>query len=336
MRKETRLKFNAAMQKLAAKNGVESVSQKFTVAPTVQQTLEDKIQLSSAFLQRINIFPVLEQSSSAVGLGISRPIASRTNTDTTDRQAKDPTSMDERVYFCRKTDFDTAIKYQKLDQWAKFPDFYARFSGQIHKRQGLDRIMIGFNGTSFAATTDIVANPKLQDVNKGWLQKMREENVARVLSSGAAQGKITIGKLGDYKNVDALVMTLVDEMIDEVHQDNPDLVVLCNRKAVADKYFPLVNQDQPNSEKLAADIIISQKRMGNLPVYAVPFFPEDTILVTTFDNLSIYVQEGSRRRTVIDNPKRDQIENYESSNEDYYIEDLGLAAMAEKIEILAE
>ena len=56
--------------------------------------------------------------------------------------------------------------------------------------------------------------------------------------------------------------------------------------------------------------------------------------MTTFDNLSIYVQEGARRRTVIDNPKRDQIENYESSNEDYYIEDLGLAAMAEKIELV--
>ncbi|MFH4176192.1 P2 family phage major capsid protein, partial [Acinetobacter baumannii] len=84
-------------------------------------------------------------------------------------QAKDPTSMDERGYFCRKTDFDTAIKYQKLDQWAKFKDFYARFSGQIQKRQALVRIMIGFNGVTAAATTDIVANPKLQDVNKGWL-----------------------------------------------------------------------------------------------------------------------------------------------------------------------
>ena len=267
-------------------------------------------------------------------MGISRPIASRTNTDTTDRQAKDPTSMDERSYFCRKTDFDTAIKYQKLDQWAKFPDFYARFSGQIQKRQGLDRIMIGFNGTSIATTTNITANPKLQDVNKGWLQKMREENPARVMSSGKVAGKITVGATGDYHNVDALVMDLTNEMIDEVHQDNPDLVVLCNRKTLADKYFPIVNKEQENSEKLAADIIISQKRMGNLPVYAVPFFPEDAILVTTFDNLSIYVQEGARRRTVIDNPKRDQIENYESSNEDYYIEDLGLAAMAEKIELV--
>lgn len=334
MRIETRLKFNAAMQQLAKLNGIPKVSQKFTVTPTVQQKLEDKIQLSSAFLQKINIHLVNEQSGSAVGLGISRPIASRTNTDTTDRQAKDPTSMDERSYLCRKTDFDTAIKYQKLDQWAKFKDFYGRFSAQIQKRQALDRIMIGFNGTSIAATTDIVANPKLQDVNKGWLQKMREENAARVMSSGATVGKITIGATGDYKNVDALVMDLTNEMIDEVHQDNPDLVVLCNRKTVADKYFPLVNKDQENSEKLAADIIISQKRMGNLPVYAVPFFPENAILVTTFDNLSIYVQEGSRRRTVVDNAKRDQIENYESSNEDYYIEDLGLAAMAENIELV--
>ena len=226
MRIDTRLKFNAAMQQLAKLNGVPKVSQKFTVTPTIQQKLEDKIQLSSAFLQKINIHLVNEQSGSAVGLGISRPIASRTNTDTTDRQAKDPTSMDERFYFCRKTDFDTAIKYQKLDQWAKFKDFYARFSGQIQKRQALDRIMIGFNGTSIAATTDIVANPKLQDVNKGWLQKMREENAARVMSSGATVGKITISATGEYKNVDALVMDIVSELIDEVRQDNPDLVVL--------------------------------------------------------------------------------------------------------------
>ena len=336
MRTETRTKYNKVMVELAKLNGVEKVSQKFNVTPTVQQKLEDKIQESSEFLKKINIFLVTEQSGSAVGLGISRPIASRTNTDATERQATDPSSMDERFYFCRKTDFDTAIKYQKLDQWAKFKDFYARFRGAIVKRQALDRIMIGFNGISIASNTDINANPLLQDVNKGWLQKMREENPSRVMKSGATQNKITIGKTGDYKNLDALVMNIVDEMIDDVHQGNPDLVVMCNRKTVSDKYFPLVNKDQENTEKLAADIIISQKRMGGLATYSVPFFPEGIILVTTFDNLSMYVQEGARRRTVIDNPKRDQIENYESSNEDYYIEDLGLACMAENIEIQAE
>lgn len=336
MQPVTRLKFNAAMTQLAALNEVETVSQKFNVTPSVQQKLKEKIQESSEFLKRINIYLVNDQSAEAIGMGISRPIASRTNTNNSDRQTKDPTALDNRFYFCRKTDFDTSIKYQKMDQWAKFKNFYAMFRGLIIKRQALDRIMIGFNGTSIAADTDIVANPKLQDVNKGWLQKMREENESRVMKSGAVQNKITIGKTGDYKNLDALVMNITDEMIDEVHQENPDLVVMCNRKTVSDKYFPLVNKDQENTEKLAADIIISQKRMGNLPVYSVPFFPEGIILVTTFDNLSIYMQEGAMRRTVIDNPKRDQIENYESSNEDYYIEDLGLACMAENIEILPE
>lgn len=143
------------------------------------------------------------------------------------------------VLFLPKTDFDTAIKYQKLDQWAKFKDFYSRFRGVIIKRQALDRIMIGFNGTSIAKDTDIVANPLLQDVNKGWLQKQREENPSRVLKEGKTAGKLTIGAGGDYQNLDALVMNLVNEMIDEVHQENPDLVVMCSRKLQSDKYFLL-------------------------------------------------------------------------------------------------
>ena len=61
--------------------------------------------------------------------------------------------------------------------------------------------MIGFNGVSIAADTDIVANPLLQDVNKGWLQKQREENKSRVLKEGATAGKLTIGKDGDYKTL---------------------------------------------------------------------------------------------------------------------------------------
>lgn len=335
MRSDTRFKYNQITQKLADINQVQSVSEKFTVTPSVQQKLEERIQQSSEFLKKINIHLVNEQSGEPIGLGISRPIASRTNTQAKDRQATDPTALDSRKYFCVQTNFDTAISYKRLDQWAKFKDFYNRFRAVIIKRQALDRIMIGFNGTSVAEETNIVSNPKLQDVNKGWLQKMREENRARVLTEGASSaGKITIGKAGHYKNLDALVMDMNSELIDEVHQENPDLVVLCNRKLLADKYFPLVNKDQENTEKLAADMILSQKRMGNLPVYAVPFFPENALFITTFDNLSLYVQEGARRRHVLDNPKRDQIENYESSNEDYFIEDLGLCALAENIEIL--
>jgi hypothetical protein len=87
------------------------------------------------------------------------------------------------------------------------------------------------------------------------------------------------------------------------------------------------------TEKTAADMMISQKRIGGLQAVRVPHFPANTIMVTRLDNLSLYWQEGSRRRNIIDNPKRDQIENYESSNDSYVVEDYGCAAVAENIEL---
>ena len=327
MRNETRFKYNAAMAQLAKLNNVEKVSQKFNVTPSVQQKLEDKIQLSSAFLQKINIFLVQEQSGSAVGLGISRPIASRTNTNNTDRQATDPTSMDERFYFCRQTNFDTAIKYAKLDQWAKFQDFYARFSGQIQKRQGLDRIMIGFNGTSAAATTDRTVNTKLQDVNIGWLQKIRTNAPDRVMST------VTVGAAGTYKNLDALVVDAVNELIDEVHQDDTDLVVICGRSLLADKNFPIVNDASDNTNVLAGQVLLSQKQIGGLPAARVPHFPDNALLITSFDNLSIYYQKDAKRRYIQEKPSKNRIEDYQSSNEAYVIEAYEKVALVEGITI---
>lgn len=62
MRQETRFKFNAYLTQLAKLNGisVDDVSKKFTVEPSVTQTLMNTVQASSAFLQMINILPVAE------------------------------------------------------------------------------------------------------------------------------------------------------------------------------------------------------------------------------------------------------------------------------------
>ena len=54
-------------------------------------------------------------------------------------------------------------------------------------------------------------------------------------------------------------------------------------------------------------------------------------MVTTLDNLSIYYQEGARRRTIVDNAKRDRIENYESSNDAFVVEDYGRGCIAQNI-----
>ncbi|MGB1239883.1 MAG: phage major capsid protein, P2 family, partial [Pseudomonadales bacterium] len=272
-------------------------------------------------------------SGQKLGLGVGSPIASNTDTSNKDRQTTDPTNMEKNEYQCRKNNSDTHIKYAKLDMWAKFPDFQTRLRDAVLTRQALDRITIGFNGTEYAADSDRTANPMLQDVNIGWLQKMRENASARVLDTGdKTVGKVIIGTEGDYKNLDALVMDAVNNLIEPWYREDTELVAIMGRDLLHDKYFPLVNQDQPSSEKIATDLILSQKRVGGLGAVRVPFVPAGAILITRLDNLSIYFQEGKRRRHFEDNPKRDQIENYESSNDAYVIEDYEMACLIENIE----
>lgn len=342
MKKETRFKYNAYLTQVAKLNDVaiDDVTSRFTATPSVAQTLEDLIQQSSAFLTMVNVVPVAEQDGQPLGLGVGTTIAGTTDTTSKDRTPTDPTDLTGVAYKCTQTNFDTALPYAKLDMWAKFQDFQVRIRDAIVKRQALDRLMIGFNGTSRAATSNRTTNPKLQDVNTGWLQNVRTNAAAHVMDSvtnaGTQRNEIHVGKKGDYENLDALVMDGVNELIDEVYQDDDGLVVVCGRDMLADKYFPLVNQQQANTEALAAELIISQKRMGGLQVIRAPFFPTGTLLITRLDNLSIYWQEGTRRRAVIDNPKRDRIENFESVNEAYVIEDYRGVALIENIKVKAD
>lgn len=333
MKNTTRVLFNAYLGQIATLNGVDDATKKFSVAPSVQQTLEAKIQENSGFLQKINIVPVTDQKGEKLGLGIGGTIAGTTNTAVTARVPTDPSSFEDSGYECTQTNFDTALKYAKIDMWAKFPQFQTLLRDSILQRQALDRILIGFNGTTRAATSNRVNFPLLQDVNKGWLQHYREQAPARVLKEGANANQVRVGAAAgaDYANLDAVVMDAVNNLIDPWHQEDTELVVIVGRDLLADKYFPLVNQAQPNSEKLAADLIISQKRIGNRPAVQVPGFPANALMVTRLDNLSIYYQEGARRRTVVDNASRDQIENFESSNDAYVVEDFGGGCLVENI-----
>ncbi|MFQ2508134.1 phage major capsid protein, P2 family [Aeromonas caviae] len=333
MRNETRQKFNEFTGQVAKLNAITSAMVQFSVQPSVQQTLETKMQESVAFLSMINMVPVDELKGQKVGIGISSTIAGRTNTDSKDRQPNNPAALYDHNYECAQTNYDTMIGYAQLDSWAKFPDFQTRIRDAIITRQGLDRIMIGWHGTSAAPDTDRNANPLLQDVNIGWLQHIRTDAPAQVMSEGTeGSGKIYVDTTdGDYKNLDALVFDAVNELIKPWFQDDTDLVVICGRKLLSDKYFPIINDASDNQNKLAGQVLVSQKQIGGLKAVRVPFFPEDALLITKLSNLSIYWQDGARRRHIDEEPKRNRIVNYESSNDAYVVEDYDCAALVENI-----
>lgn len=341
MRNETRPLYEAFARQIAKLNGVANAEKSFTVSPSVQQTLENKVQLSSAFLSKINVVPVQDQESEKLGLGVLGTIAGRTKTSTGNpRQPRSVADLTAGRYRCVQTDFDTAFPFAQLDMWAKFKDFQQRLRDAIIKQQALDRIMIGFNGTHIADNSDRATYPLLQDLNKGWLQKYREDAPERVMKEvKPGSNKVKVGKSvpkdEGYKTLDSLVFDAVNGLISEVFAENPDLVVIVGRDLLADKYFPLL-EDSKATEQLAADLVISQKRLGNLPAVRAPFFPAGKMLITPLSNLSLYYQEGSRRRHLKEEPEYNRVADYQSSNDAYVVECYEAGCLIENIEVVPE
>lgn len=346
MHNDTRRALLAYTSQVAVLNGVASATEKFTVSPSVQQTLEKRLTESSAFLQAINIIGVRNQEGEKLNLGAAGTVARRTNTKLKERKARVAHSLGSNRYRCEKTDFDTALPYEQLDAWSQFPEFQTLVRDAVLNQQALDRIMIGFNGTHVAIETDPEDFPLLQDVNKGWLQHIREQVPAQVIAegekvadkviidprpdtgAGAPEGAI----LGDYATLDAAVFDAKKNLAPWA-QERADLVVIVGRNLINEKIFPMINKAIDPTEQVALNIIMGAKQIGGLPAAVVPFFPPDAFLITTLKNLSIYWQIGARRRAIIDNPKIDAVENFESSNDAYVVEDFGLVSLVENIEV---
>lgn len=345
MQNRTRLLFTTYLTRVAELNEVESATTQFTVAPVVEQKLEEVIRESSEFLQLISVEMVDAQTGDKVGVGVTRTMAGRTDTSAGGRRNPgDPTDTgDKGRYFCYETEYDYALKYSKLDAWRHKPEFQTLIRDALAQQQGLDRIMIGWHGIEAADETDRAANPNLEDVNEGWLHKIRTHAPAHVLSDGeltVAPLKaiyVAVGEVGvevDYQNLDALVLD-AKKMIPAHRRGGTDLVVCVGHDLVDEKYFNIVNEtgDKATEVEAAARLLRSEKQLGGLPAVRPPHFPPNAILITTLKNLAIYWQAETRRRFLKDEPEFKRVANYESVNEAYVVEDYEITALIENIVI---
>lgn len=324
MRNDTRHKFEMFCRQVAELNGVPNVNAKFNVVPSVQQELEKVQQELVGFLQKINLIGVTHQEGEKVGIGVTGPIAGRTNTSADkSRKPRNVASLRGRKYKCVQTNFDTSIRYAQLDAWAHDPKFQILLRDSILIRQGLDRIMIGWNGESVADDTDLSAHPLLEDVNVGWIKQVKEDAPGQVISG------VEIGGT-DYNSLDGLAFDLKSGL-PSWYRDDPRLVCCMGSELLNGDLFKLIDSQVDASNKKAAGELVKSATVGGLPPVTPPYFPSRAMLITRLDNLSIYYQKDSRRRHIKDNPEKDQVENYESSNDAYVIEDLDCAVMADKI-----
>lgn len=334
---EARQLFSSYKANIAQANGVESVRESFAVLPVPTQKIIQAYQEVADFLKLINIYPVDNAKGEKIGMSVGTTIAGNTNTNVQDREPTPVGSLDLLdEYDCTQTNYDVAMKWVLLNAWRHHPDFKKKLQEMVIRAVALDKLCIGWNGLYRAPTSDRVANPLLQDVKKGWLEKIRTvapEQHYKGVDIGSGVFKTRIGAGQEFKTVDGLVEMAIEEYIAEQHRDS-GLIAICGRGILSDKYLPLLNTIQDPTEQLAARTIYANKQLGTLPAMHVPKFPAKTILITTPDNLSIYMQNGTFNRSIVDQPQRDRAVDFQSVNEDFVVEDYTKGVLIENIELV--
>ena len=193
----------------------------------------------------------------------------------------------------------------------------------IFDRVRLDRIMVGWNGTSAASTTDPSTNTLGEDVNIGWFQLLENQDPDQFLKvsdgSGGTTSTIRVGTgSGDhYANVDQLCDDLKN-LIPRHLRDN--LVVIAGDEIVSTKAQHFwANAGKPSEYRAISSMDINL-HLGGMPVIKPAFMPARGLMITSLNNLSLYYQSSSRRRSIKEMPEKNGINDFNSVNEGYVIE----------------
>lgn len=153
------------------------INQQFNVEPVGVQRMEERISADASwFYKLIQVMPMTEKSGDVILMSASGMIGGRTNTDddTKERKPRSLFSLVANTYNMLAIEWDTHLRYQDLNAWALQKNFKAIYGSVVRKAIARSRIVCGWHGTSRATDTNIVTNTMLQDVNKGWLQRIRE------------------------------------------------------------------------------------------------------------------------------------------------------------------
>lgn len=298
--------------------------QVFAIETPKETILLDNIQKKADFLEKINYMQCDDVAGQLI-FGATEGIITGRKENARHYGEVDPSGYG---YKCEDTDSGVLIPWARLDQWGRLaPAFAQRWADYVQRQIALDEIMIGFYGETVAKTT---TKPQGQDVNKGWYQFARDNKASQVLTGGKVAGTVRIfGDNADYKNLDELAYDL-KQGLHERHRDAGDLVFLVGADLVAKEASAVYRGNSLiATEKAALTTHDLMKTFGGMPSMIVPNMPGRAAIVTSLDNLSIYTQKGSIRRSFREDQDAKAIKDSYYRNQAYAVEDLGKFAAIE-------
>jgi len=322
MRNQTRQQYNLLLAAMVASYGeAAAAGQKFEVTIPKETTLNDRVQESDTFLKMITMAAVTDSTGQALDLGVESMLAKRTNTDDKDRSPSILGAPDGSQWTVKLTEFDVGMKYETLDQWARYPNFRERYMQHVYRAIALSRLTVGWHGISAAAETDPATYPNGEDVNIGWLQTLATGNSSNYMTqSGATADVISIGAAGDYANLDALVYDLYQAI--PIHRRTGNEVAIVGAALVADDINKGLNKHAQTPTEKHAGITTLAGSYGGLSAIQVPKFQDMGVVVTDPANLQLIYQESATRRMTKDQAERNRVVDFISSNDAYAIRDM--------------
>lgn len=224
-----------------------------------------------------------------------------------------------------KAHFDWGIHDDELSDMSEFPNWHTMYRSAQLKAYGDDVQIVGFHGKTHATTSDLSANPMLEDVNIGWFELMRTRMSSNVFT-GDANGEVKIGTGGHYKNVDQWVHDLYQAI--PMHRRESGMTctmgggVMANAEGV---YFQ--TQGLTPTEKS----MIQQKTItgvyGGLECIPAGFFFDNALMITNLkrngaalSNLSVYQQAGTMKRSIEYVPKLERTVDWNACWRAYHVE----------------
>ena len=300
--------------------GVEDASHKFAISDPMETKLRAALLESVEFLRMFTTMPVDQIKGPVVKVG-NYGISTGRKAGGRFTSSQDVSGND---FELTETDSCSATTWALLSTWANagnLNQFMKLINENATLRFALDMLRVGFNGVSAAATSDPIANPNGEDVNKGWHQIVKEKAPDQIMTDPIYFNPDATQALkdGEYKTLDAIVTELKNTFIHPSLRNDPRLVVLVGSDLTATAQTHMMNQADKPSEKVAAQQM--DKNIGGMRAYTPPFFPGKRIAVTILSNLHIYTQKGTAHRKAKDEEDRKQYENSYWRNEGYAIEE---------------
>ncbi|WP_221800534.1 phage major capsid protein, P2 family [Oceanobacter mangrovi] len=325
MQNATRQLYTQHLNDLARTYGVPDVTKAFDISTPIETKIRKAIQESIEFLSLITMRTTDKLKGQALSVAVNGGGAKRTNTANGPRKGRVLGGPDGTNWELAFTEFDVAVPYELLDTWASEPQFYQFLMQAVWQSIGLDKMTIGFYGTSVAAESDIATNTLMEDVNIGWLHKLATENSSNYLTqSGATADQVSIGAAGDYKNLDQMVADVFNGI--PVHRRTGNEVAIVGHDLVADDINKVLAIHGQTPTEKQVQLVRLSKSYGTLPSIVVPKFPGMGVMVTDLKNLQLISQKSGMRRTERDEPDYNQITSYISDNDAYAIGDLSAIA----------